>query len=361
MSAPDSVLQIVPHLPGTLDGVGDYALNLANALAIDHGIRTTFLVAGSTSATSKNGFEVISGLALARARGYSNVILHYVNYGYQRRGVPFELRAFVKHLRAQSAGRWVTTFHELYASGPPWKSAFWLRPFQVRIARDMIDAATSTVVSNTAIGNAIHIYDAAKRVYLVPVMSNFGEPELGKLAPVSPKRWAICGGTALIARSVHLFANLMSRIPPTLAPDHLDVVGGRADASITAALDELKNRMSVHHYPEVSVDLASEVLRQAAFGFIDYFGSGKVWPGMVLKSTAFAALCAHGVVPVLSHQEEPIAVDGAALPGPYFLTPAAIHFPAADELPNLHRRCFAWYQAHAHSRRAAQIYAEALR
>ena len=361
MSESETVLQIVPHQPGTFDGVGDYALNLARALESVYGIRTTFLVAGSTSTSSKGGFDIISGLDLEAARGYSNVILHYVNYGYQSRGVPFELRTFVKQLRAQSAGRWVTTFHELYASGPPWTSAFWLRPFQVRIARAMIDAATACVVSNTAIETAIHKYDAGKQVYLVPVMSNFGEPELGKLAPVSPKRWAICGGTALIKRSLQLFVNLLPRIPPAFAPNHLDVVGGRADSSITAALDKLKGGMSVHHYPEVTVDLASEVLRQAAFGFIDYFGSGKVWPNMVLKSTAFAALCAHGVVPVLSHQEGPITVDGDALPGPYFLTSAAIHLPAEDELPSVHRRCFAWYQAHAHSRCAAQIYAEALR
>ena len=69
-------------------------------------------------------------------------------------------------------------FHELYASGPPWKSAFWLRPVQVGIARDMIDVSTACVVSNTPIETAIHAYDAGKKVYLVPVMSNFGEPEL---------------------------------------------------------------------------------------------------------------------------------------------------------------------------------------
>ena len=46
--APNTVLQVVPHLPGTFDGVGDYALNLARALSADHGITTTFLVAGKT-------------------------------------------------------------------------------------------------------------------------------------------------------------------------------------------------------------------------------------------------------------------------------------------------------------------------
>src|SRR2546430_5537683 len=363
----DRVLQIVPHLPGTFDGVGDYALNLARALSADHGIDTTFLVAGKTSATARDGYAVISGLSAARcpvlARDHEHVILHYVNYGYQARGVPFLLRTFVKQLRSQLRGRWVTTFHELYASGPPWKSAFWLRPFQVRIARDMIDVSASCVVSNTPIETAIHAHDPRKKIHFVPVMSNFGEPKLTDFRAASPGRWAICGGTALVARSLGLFERLSSDIPEELAPRHLDVVGGREDVSIVAVLDRLKrNRpdLPVHHYPEVGIDLASEVLRQSSFGFIDYFGAGTVWPGMLLKSTAFAALCAHGVIPVLSHREEPIAVGGDALPGAYYLTPGAANVPQLADVPEIRRQVYDWYHAHAASRQAARVYAEAL-
>ena len=245
------ILQIVPHLPGTLDGVGDYALNLAKALSARHGFNTTFLVAGKTAANSKDDYRVISGLETADvnelARTHEHVILHYVNYGYQARGVPFALRAFVKQLRPQLRGRWVTTFHELYASSPPWNSAFWLRPFQVRIARDMIDAATSCVVSNPPVADAIHAFDPRKSIHLVPVMSNFGEPELSDFRSVSLHRWTICGGTALIARSLQLFEKLMPLIPLAFAPEHLDVVGGRDDVSVAVALDRLKDKMSIHH------------------------------------------------------------------------------------------------------------------
>jgi hypothetical protein len=364
----DCVLQIVPHLPGTFDGVGDYALNLARGLSVDHGINTTFLVSGKTSATFKDGYRIISGLngnACAElAREHEHVILHYVNYGYQARGVPFLLRAFVKQLRPQLRGRWVTTFHELYASGPPWTSAFWLRPFQIRIAYDMIDASTSCVVSNAPIEKAIKAHDAGKRIHFVPVMSNFGEPALTDFRPASSTRWAICGGTALVARSLQLFERLCSKIPEEFAPLHLDVVGGREDVAIVTVLDRLKRThpaLKVHRYAEVGIDLASEVLRQSCFGFIDYFGGGKVWPGMLLKSTAFAAFCAHGVIPVLSHQEEPIAVGGHALPEAYFLTSGTMNFPALAQVPEIRRQVYDWYHAHAASQRAARVYAEALR
>jgi hypothetical protein len=360
MAARDTVLQIVPHLPGSFDGVGDYALNLARALSADHGIVTTFLVAAKTSATSKDGFTIVSGLDASDSGRPENVILHYANYGYQPRGVPFALRNFAKNLRRQIRGRWVTMFHELSASGPPWHSAFWLRPFQVRIAHDLIEASNCCVVSNPPIEQAIHAYDPGKKIYTVPVMSNFGEPELIDFAS-SSRRWVICGGTALIARSLRRLEELLPAIPTEFAPEHLDVVGGHPDESVIAAIDRLKQRFAVHHYPEVNVDLASEVLRQASFGWLDYFGEGDVWPGMLLKSGAFAALCAHGVIPIVSHREDAITVDGDPLPGPFYLTANALHFPQPAELPALRLRYHNWYQAHASSRQTARIYSEAFR
>jgi hypothetical protein len=366
--ARNTVLQIVPQLPGTFDGVGDYALNLAQALSSEHGIETTFLVARKTSVASRNGYAIISGLdrnaSAELARQCEHVILHYANYGYQSRGVPFSLRAFAKELRGNLRGSWVTTFHELYASGPPWKSAFWLRPMQVRIARDLIELSTSCVVSNPSIEEAIRAHQASRKVYLAPVMSNFGEPALTGFEGVSAKRWVICGGTALVARSLRLFEQLRPLIPDAFAPEHLDVVGGHEEISIRATLDRLgrgESGLACHYYPEVSVELASEVLRRSAFGWIDYFGAGKMWPGMILKSGAFAALCAHGVVPILSHREEPIAIDGDALPGPYHMTPGGINFPSPERLREIQQQFYAWYHAHADSRQLARVYAEALR
>lgn len=367
MPAPKTILQIVPHLPGTFDGVGDYALNLAKALSANHGIDTILAVAGNTSVESREGFPIVSGLDPASgerlAQKCEHVILHYVNYGYQTRGIPFHLRSFARQLRAQLRGRWLTKFHELYAWGPPWRSSFWLWPLQVKIARDLIDISTSCFVSNAAIEEAIHAYDSRKKVYLVPVMSNFGEPEFDGIRDVSMKRWAICGGTALIAKSLALFAKIQPMVPDIFSPEHLDVIGGRNETSTRVLLENLQRnspRLKCHYYPQVSVELASELLRQSSFGWIDYFGGGKMWPGMILKSTAFAAFCAHGVIPISSHREERVAVNGDPLPGPYFVTSEAVNFPVPDQVRAIREKTYRWYQAHASSRQIARIYAEAL-
>ena len=363
-----SILQIVPQLPGTLDGVGDYALNLARALSERHGLTTVFAVNRATSVETKDGFRVVSGLgqggpADSLARECAHVILHYVNYGYQTRGVPFALLRFARELRGQLQGRWVTTFHEIYAWGPPWKSEFWLRPFQVKIARELIDLSDVCFVSNAAVEKEIHLHDARKQVQLAPVMSNFGEPELTDFSGASPKRWAICGGTALIARSLFSFERIHRLIPDPFFPNHLDVIGGRDTASSRTLIERLARGipgLSCHYHPEVAVETASALLRQCSFVWLDYFGKDKMWPGMILKSSVFAACGAHGVVPIMSHQEDTLAVKGDPFPGPWFMTQSALRFPAQDRLHEVREKIYSWYRIHAASPRLAQRYAEAL-
>jgi hypothetical protein len=364
----DFILQIVPQLPGTLDGVSDYALNLARALSARHGLKTVFAVARATSVETKDGFRVVSGLsqggaADALARECTHVILHYVNYGYQARGVPFALLRFARELRGQLRGRWVTTFHEIYAWGPPWKSEFWLRPFQVKIARELIALSDVCFVSNAAVEKEIHLHNPGKQVRLAPVMSNFGEPELTDFNLASPRRWTICGGTASIARSLLSFERMHGLIPAPFSPNHLDVIGGRDTGSIRALIERLTGGapgLSCHYHPDVAVQEASALLAQCSFAWLDYFGKGKMWPGMVLKSGVFAACGAHGVVPILSHQEAPFAVEEDPFPGPWFMTPPALHFPAPDRLREVREEIYSWYWKHAASPCLARSYADAI-
>jgi hypothetical protein len=359
-----TVLQIVPQLPGSYDGVGDYALNLAKALSADHGLTTVFAVAKETEVSSKEGFQVVSGLDSAllsdAEQKYQHVILHYVNYGYQVRGVPFQLRNFARQLRRSLRGRWITMFHELYASGPPWKSAFWLRPLQVKIARDVIDISHTCFVSGDVIENEIHAYDSRKPVHLHPVMSNFGEPQLANFGQRSLARWVICGGTALISRSLRSFAAAQQAIPKMYRPEHLDVVGGREDGDLLQDLNRMIPDLSCHYHPEVTAECASEILRGCSFAWIDYFGKGKTWAGMIFKSGSFAACCAHGVIPILSHIEMALAVNADPLPGPYFIARGEVKFPEPENVAGTQREIYGWYHRHASSRQTARTYAEAL-
>ena len=362
------ILQIIPQLPGTLDGLGDYALTLARVLSARHGLTTTFAVARETSTEVIDGFPVVSGLrrsgaARFAAQGCDHVILHYVNYGYQVRGIPFYLLRFARQLRRETPGRWLTTFHELYAFGPPWKSEFWLRPFQVKIARDLIDLSDTCFVSNVVIEQEIHRHDARKPVQLAPVMSNFGEPEITDFGAASPSRWAICGGTALIVRCLLSFMKMHQLIPDPYFPRHLDVIGGRDSVTTRSIIERLARGtpgLSCHYHPEVTAAEASALLAKCSFAWLDYFGTGKAWPGMILKSGVFAACGAHGIVPILSHREDVLEIEGDPFPGPWFMTRAALHFPVPERLCEIREKINLWYRGHAASARVAPLYAEAL-
>lgn len=358
------VLQIVPQAPGTRDGVGDYALNLARALRRNHNIESTFLVANETDVRTIEGFDVLTPLDAADPVVTTSraVVLHYVNYAFQRRGVPFTLRDFAQRLRRQIPGRWITMFHEMYASGAPWKSAFWLRPWQVRIARQLIRLSDVCFVSNDVIAREIRKHAPQSRVRLVPIMSNFGEPQLQSFERTAT-RWAVCGGNALIARSLNSLATISDQLPEWCRPNHVDVIGGTDDDAVTAAANRLCRAiasLAVDRHPQITAEHASRILQQCAFGWLDYFGSGKVWPGMIFKSGSFAACCANGAVPVLHHREDRLGVSGDAFPGPFFVTNAGSRVPANNGVSTAREQTYRWYHRHASADATARAYAAEL-
>jgi hypothetical protein len=364
MPARKTILQIVPRPPGTFDGVGDYALNLARTLSASHGIGTTFLVAENSRMTSSDDYPVIFGLDSARcselARDHEHVILHYVNYGYQARGIPFGLVPKLRELRHNCSGRLLTIFHELYASSPPWKSAFWLQPLQKRIARTIAQLSSACLVSNESMRGQLESLGSGMETFVYPVPSNFGEPELSpdQFGQRDPHRWAICGGTALIEKSLKSFREIMKRIPEEISPRQLFVLGG-SDSSAVRALLRLPG-IQTDYRPSLTPGDASEVLATSSFVWLDYFHRPDVPGDVLLKSGAFAAACAHGAVPVLPHRYSAISLEGAPLPGPFFFKPSFSELPGAEDRAKIAARFYDWYQRHASSKQLARGIGRAL-
>lgn len=364
MPARDTILQIVPHSPGAFDGVGDYALNLARTLSASHGIGTTFLAAEKSRTTSSDVYPVIVGLNSAScselARSHGHVILHYVNYGYQSRGIPFRLVPMVRELRHNCRGRFLTIFHELYASAPPWKSAFWLQPLQKRIARRIAQLSSACLVSSESMRRQLEKMTSGTQTSVYPVPSNFGEPDLslGQFGQRDPHRWAICGGTALIEKSLKSFREIIDWIPEEISPQQLFVLGG-SDSSAVRALLRLPG-IDTDYRPRLAPADASEILSTSSFVWLDYFHQPDVPGDVLLKSGAFAAACAHGAIPVLPHRYSVISVEADALPGPFFIEPSFSELPAADDRAKIAARFYDWYQRHASAKHLARGIARAL-
>jgi hypothetical protein len=341
-----NVLQIVPKIPGDRDGVGDYALRLARILSADFGITTSFAVAAELESSRKN---------------HEYVILHYVNYGYQKRGVPFGLLSNLRNLRRNSRGRFVTVLHELYASGPMWRSAFWLQPFQRHIARSIAQISDLCLVSSETMLNQLRALWPNVCAEVHPAFSNFGEPSLlsDQFSNRNPHRWVICGGTALIERSLRSFRAILNKIPEFFSPRELLVLGGSDNPATRSLFVDLAN-VRVDYRSEIDAGEASQVLSTCSFGWLDYFHRPDVPSDVILKSSAFGAMCAHGVIPVFPHRGSPIAIDGNALPGPYFIDERFIELPPASDREKVATQIYHWYQRHALSEHRARTIARAL-
>jgi hypothetical protein len=289
-----------------------------------HDLTTTFI---STTGGSRLAVPAPAAPGEKKANRYSAIVLHYVNYGYSRKGVPFWLPPNLRRLQQASGAKLITVFHELYASGSWRQSAFWLRPLQMRVARSVALLSDICIVSSEVARQQLAQLAPKIQIIVHPVFSNFGEPTLSsvEISQRDPHRWIVCGGTELIERSLRSFLGIASVI-----------------------LDG-ETKIRTHYYPEVEAKVASGILAEAAFGWMDYFHQPTVPMPLVLKSTTFAAYCAHGVIPVLPHSGAVVALGGDALPGPFFVASSEQNLPAESERATDAWLIYQWYERNAAS------------
>src|SRR4029079_16057631 len=193
--------------------VADYALAIARALRERNGINSVFLSATSSAEAAPKQDEwrtiplprrraqnlagVLSSLS-ADAEAYA-VLVHFAGYGYQKRGLPLWLASGLKDWRRRTPDvPLLTIFHELYAIGQPWQSAFWLSPVQQQIARSILKlssaAVTPTQLGRRRLSNWLNGNDG-KTITARPVFSNVGEPGRG-LGPFERAATAVVFGLA---------------------------------------------------------------------------------------------------------------------------------------------------------------------
>ncbi len=269
------VLQIVPSLPPPDEGVGSYALRLERALA-ERGISTRFLTMAEGGLA--RGLEGAEEDAL---------LLHYANYGYQRRGCPFWLPGALRRWRRGGGSRrLITVFHEVYATGPPWRSSFWTQPFQRRIAAAVARASDALVTSLDLyvrrIGPA-----AAGKASVTPVFSTVGEPPEPPPLASRARRMVLFGGRGARSRAYGEVRRELLAACRALEIEEIVDVGPLLEKTESTVDGIPVRRLGVLPASEVG-----ELLGSSLAGFVAY-------PAFFLpKSTIFAAYCAHGMLPV---------------------------------------------------------------
>ena len=333
-----TILQIVPQLPGSHDGVGDYAARLADCLRIEYDKETIFVAPPLDSVNQS-----------------AHIILHYVNYGYHKRGLPLQLPSGLRRLRQTCGGKLLTVFHEIYASSPPWQSAFWLQPWQKSIARNIAHISDACVVSSEVMRDMLLELAPAVPVSVHPVISTLGEPTFSsdQFARRDPHRWVIFGGTHLLKRSLQSFRRRFALVPDAFSPRELFLLGGAENQSVRDEVDQIPG-VECHYHPAIDAGVASEILSSCSFGWIDYFRQPNIPMAVILKSGSFASYCAHGVIPVLPQAGSEIAVNADRLPGPYCVGRDRTNLPAKSERAKVSHEIYNWYARRAASENLAR-------
>jgi hypothetical protein len=154
---------------------------------------------------------------------------------------------------------------------------------------------------------------------------------------------------------VRSFRSILKRIPEFFAPRELLVLGGSDNPVTRSLLVDLAN-VRVDYRPQIDAEAASQALATCSFAWLDYFHQPGVPRDIILKSSAFGAICAHGVITVFPHPGSPIAIAGDALPGPY----STDALPAESSREKVASQIYRWYREHASAEYRARTIARAL-
>jgi hypothetical protein len=349
MNSLDRIISIVPRLPPAVDGLGDYGLNLARQLRQDFGLVTDFVVGDPNwvGESSIEGFTVkqvamqssaaLLDLLASESPYCATVFLHYVGYGYAKRGCPLWLVEGLERWRgAASNRRLVTMFHEIYANGPIWTSAFWTSPLQKNLAERLAFLSDNCFTSKQGYAEIIYRLSQGKhaKIPALPVFSNVGEPDYVSPLVERPRQLVVFGGGGPRSRVYDRSRLALERTCRELEIEEIVDIGPSLGFEIGAVNGTSVTCLGVKTAQEISSLLSSSVA-----GFFDYSTE------YLAKSTIFAAYCAHGVIPVGVFYEG-LNVDGLEAGKHYWL--ADRHQGSLNLLGGqvVADNAHAWYQTH---------------
>lgn len=337
-----TLIQIAPRLPPAICGAGDYATLLARQLRQFHQINTQFVALESEApqVLPRDGFSVRRpasepGTSLGRLLPVDasvSVLLHYSGYGYQRRGCPIWLLSALKAWRlANPNQRLCIMFHELYASGPPWRSAFWLRPIQSCLARRLLKLASHCFTNLCESAATLKKMVAPRKpcITILPVFSNIGEPN--HLPAWDQRRPSmVIFGSAGWRQEVYSrhFLSLQRACRQWAISELIDIGPGAVQIPPSSLRISIKGFLP-----------AEEVSRQMMAARAGFFTCPVA---CLAKSGILAAYAAHGLLPATHRTNNGQSADRLR-EGEHFLSADSTKMAPPQEVS---RNAFSWYQGH---------------
>lgn len=303
------LIQVTPRFPPDVDGLGEFALLLGNALLKKSGHVSDFIIWKSAKDSNSEVIEKPHGVerlseqsrnalnhALEQHLGSSIapvLLLHYTSYSYSKEGLPYWLPGVLRNFKARG-GRVVCFFHELYAKGrfpnKTWMGS-WL---QKTIFQKILLLCDAAITSNEDYYNEIAAFNYHNcPLLLTAIGSNVGE--LNVLIPLvkRSRRLVIFGLWVTRLRLYEQHMDGIKKLAELLQIDEIADIGNIDDPApmLKQANSELGDRMKI--YGRMRASEISALLADSVVGVANYNYS------LRSKSGVVAAYQAHGMPCVL--------------------------------------------------------------
>lgn len=261
--------------------------------------------------------------------------LQYSGYGYAKRGAPLWMLRYLQARRPEIK-RFGVFFHELYATGPVWGSAFWLSPWQRHIAAALVALADFWVTNRHHASCWLSRYSRAVPAATLPVCSNVGESQ-GYAA--HRHKIAVVFGSAARRRNTYMATG--DPLFEWAARNQVELhdIGPSMEATDTE-MTAILARHEVICHGRLAEQQIHELFSKAMFGIlacsIQY----------VEKSGVFAAYCAHGMAPILISPDY-FFNDAVCAGSEYLSSDAFNHDLNQSDIDAVARAAWGWYQNHS--------------
>ena len=341
MASPDTDLLLIQVTPPGHGGVSDYAQCLQEEW-LAQGQASSVIALSKELAAERSLRARIGDQLGGRPAHTCSLVLHFSGYGYGRRGLCFWLLDEIAALRRDGV-RLVVVFHELFASGPPWRSAFWVSRLQALIAARLARHADAVWTNTEHHANWLRrVVDSRIRVRVRPVFSNVGELATPPGAQARRPQAVVFGSASTRQRVFDALRGRSDALRRLGIERLVEVGSGNPSRQEPAGLPS-------HFLGRLDVADLGQLLRLSRFGLLDYP------PQYLGKSGVFAAYASHACVVLNTCRPGP-ATDGLMADRHYLLVPA----PAGTQLgeASLEARATAltrWYSPHSLPRQARQL------
>lgn len=313
---------VIPDMQG---GVYDFARILRSEMGPD------MINLVPLSVNNAKAWEIQSG---------DSVVLQMSGYGFSRRGTALWVLREMER-RRHEISKFGVFFHELYAFGPPWKSAFWTSPAQRYMVRRLAEISDFWMTNREGSAQWLRRYAGNKPHAVLPIFSNVGE--LRSLPSARRGNLVVFGSAKLRTVTYRATNRALFQWAKQQSLEIHDIGSPVMDQQVMETI----TANDVIQHGRLGAGDISDLMRDALFGVIAYPVN------CIAKSGVFEAYCAHGLCPVILSKGH--APSDSLLAGQHYLPGLPTGIVDTDKAQRIGEGAWEWYQSHGVARHVAVL------